>query len=75
MNWRRSEFISISTLLVVASWIWYASGKSTNWDIAASDISQIKPKVESDERQLSVIVARLEDMQDDLKWIRRHSNQ
>ena len=31
-KWRRSEWISISTLLMVGGWIWWASAKATVWD-------------------------------------------
>lgn len=32
-RWRRSEYISIGTVVMVAGWIWYASAKVQTYDV------------------------------------------
>lgn len=73
MNWRRSEFISAATLITLAGWIAWASSKKTVWDQTAVTVDIIRPKLELHDQQLAVINAKLDDIQEDLKWIRRHS--
>lgn len=73
MNWRRSEWISAATLLTLFSWIAWASAKKTTWDATTAEVQFIKPKIELHDQQLAVINAKLDDMQEDLKWLRRHS--
>lgn len=34
-KWRRSEWISITTLVMVAGWIWWASAKVNAWDVVS----------------------------------------
>ena len=32
MSWRRSEWLSVGTLVMVAGWIWWASSRVSAWD-------------------------------------------
>jgi hypothetical protein len=73
MNWRRSEWISVTTLITLAGWIAWASSKKTVWDETAMTVEIIRPKIEMHEQQLAVINAKLDDMQEDLKYLRRHT--
>jgi hypothetical protein len=71
-RWRRSDTISLSTLIVLAGWIWYASAKASAWDETVQTVNQMNPKVETHGQQLSAIEATLSDMKEDVTYIRRH---
>lgn len=75
VNWRRSETISMGTLILVAGWIWWASAKTNSWDSSSTKIAAIEPKVEDHGKQLAVLVAAVQDMKEDVKYIRRHAGQ
>ena len=72
-KWRRSETISIATLITLASWIWYASSKIVVWDDAAATVRQMKPMVDDHSTQLAVIASNLADIKEDLRYLRRHA--
>jgi len=73
MNWRRSEWISIGSLLTLAVYIWWSGVKTNSWDEAVIAIKEMKPTVEEHSRELAVLVANVGDIKDDLKYIRRHT--
>ena len=60
MNWRRSEWISATTLVTLAAWIAWASAKKTVWDETAVAVSIIKPKIELHDTELAVINTKLD---------------
>lgn len=74
MSWRRSEMISFTTFITVISWIWWASGKVNAWDMAQKQIQEVVPTVEEHGKELAVIESSLNDIKDDVRWIRRHNN-
>lgn len=71
-QWRRSEYFSVTTLFIVLGWIWYASAKNVLLDGVIKDMEIVKPKTEVQATQLAAIKATVDDMQDDVKFIRRH---
>lgn len=75
MNWRRSEWISAATLLIVAGWIWAASSRNSTLDQDTKTINEMKPKVDAHSEQLAAIIATLADVKDDVRYIRRHTAQ
>lgn len=74
MNWRRSEFISLSTLVIVASWIWWASAKANAWDANEQEVKALRAEVDQHGQQLAVLVDAVKEMRDDLKYLRRHTH-
>lgn len=74
MNWRRSELISLGTLLTLASWIWWASAKANAWDETALIVKEMKPTQDDHSKVLAVLVANVGDIKDDLRYLRRHSD-
>lgn len=46
MNWRRSEWISVTTLIVVFGWIWCISAKNSILNQDTLDINVMKPRVD-----------------------------
>lgn len=62
MNWRRSEFISISTFLVVAGWIWWASAKTSTLDAAVEDIKTLKPVVWQNKSRVDILETKVDYM-------------
>ena len=74
MNWRRSEFIAIlGPLATILLWVWFASAKANTWDGTSATVAKMEPVVEIHTSQLAVLNSKLDDIQDDLKWLRRHS--
>lgn len=71
-KWRRSEFISIGTLLLLATWIFYAGAKVKDLDITVDVVKELKPKVEVNTVHIAAIDAKLDDIRDDLNYIKRH---
>lgn len=57
MNWRRSEIISLGTLLTVAGWIWYASGKVTKWDV----VEDMNKGNDALDRRVTIIETHIQD--------------
>lgn len=37
-RWRRSEYMSSATLLIVAGWIWWASARVDRWDMVIDPV-------------------------------------
>lgn len=75
MTWRRSEWVSIlTTIATVVFWIWFVAVKATKWDEASMALEVMTPKVEDHGKQLAVISSKLDDMSEDLRWLRRHAN-
>lgn len=74
MNWRRSEWISIGTLLTLALYIWWAGVKTNSWDEAVIAIKEMKPTVDEHSKELAVLIANVGDIKDDLRYLRRHSD-
>lgn len=74
MNWRRSEFISVSTLLLVASWLWWTGAKMQMINITIAEVEVIKDKESLNEKSIAVVMDRLDDMKEDLRYLRRHAN-
>ena len=73
MSWRRSEWLAVlSPLITVILWIWFASAKANSWDATTAMVAEMKPEVESHSQQLAVVKDELDDIKDDVKWIRRH---
>jgi len=73
MTWRKSDMISVATLVTLISWIWWASSKVSAWDGTVTELKTIQPVVEEHSKQLAVISESLSDMKDDLRYLRRHT--
>lgn len=71
-KWRRSEYISIGTLVLLASWIFYAGAKASAWDQAVKAINDLKPQVNLHSEQLAGIRESLDDIKEDVRYLRRH---
>lgn len=65
--------ISIGTLFVILGWIWYASAKTTGWDGTTERVKEIEPVVEKHTAQLDVLTEKLDDIQEDVRYLRRHA--
>jgi len=66
-KWRRSEWISIGSIAIIATWIWVASAKSHKWD-------EIVVKVEDHNNGIDALNARITRIEDqnkeELSWMR-----
>ena len=58
MNWRRSDIISVATLLTVAGWIWVASSKNTQWDQTQTQVTEMNPRIVAVEKKEDEFEAR-----------------
>ncbi len=74
MNWRRSEWISMSTLIIVAGWIWWASAKAAAWDLTAQQVGLLAPIVSEHDKKIAVLIETIDDIKEDTRYIRRHTH-
>jgi hypothetical protein len=58
MNWRRSEWISATTLIVVFGWIWIVSAKNSLLLQNTLDLNVIKPRVDMLQEKQDTMEAR-----------------
>lgn len=63
----------MGTIIIVLTAWWNLSHKDTILDLVVSDVAIIKPKVEDHGVKLASIITRLDDMQEDIRYIRRHT--
>ena len=68
-TWRRSEWISLSTVAVVIGWVWYASARTNTWDQTVKDVNDLKPVVEELVKMESANTAHWQDLD---KYLRRN---
>lgn len=62
MTWRRSETISISTILVVAGWIWYTSAKVTIYNV----VSDPRKGNDALDTRMTVVETHIKDKDDEI---------
>lgn len=60
------------SLLLILGAIWKGYALPASWCQAVKDIEYLKPKVEAQGLQIAEIGTALNDMKDDVKFIRRH---
>lgn len=58
MSWRRSEWLSTATLIVVFGWIWYVSAKNSLLDQTAIEVTGLKPRVDLIQEKEDALEAR-----------------
>lgn len=76
MNWRRSEMISgVTFLCVVVGWIWLANTKVNKWDTCDSIVNDKLKGNEALDRRTTIIETKIDEMMEDVKYIRRHTKQ
>ena len=70
---RKADVGLILTVVTLAGIIWAGYAKPASWDHAVKEVAEIKPKVAEHSTQLAVITSALIEMQEDLKYLRRHA--
>jgi hypothetical protein len=71
-KWRRSEWLSIGTILVVLSAWWRLAEKSTLLAQTMEDIQQIKPALAVDKTDIAVLKEAVLRMDKNIEYIRQH---
>jgi hypothetical protein len=73
MRWRKVDFGLALTILTLVGVIWQAYAKPAEWDHTVKEMAEIRPKVYDHDKQLAVIIERLDEMNTHLAAIDRHT--
>ena len=70
---RKADVGLMLTVITIIGAIWVGYAKPSSWDQAVKEVAELKPQVAIHDKQLAVISSVLEDMQEDLKYLRSHA--
>jgi hypothetical protein len=54
-RWRRSDLISIGTILTVIGWIWFASAQTEKWDGVTDEVRNEHTGIAAHETRIAVL--------------------
>lgn len=66
LRWRRSDWISVGTLVLVASWIWIASAKSSALDENIRQVADPVKGLDAQDRRLTSLETHVRDKDDEI---------
>jgi hypothetical protein len=72
-NFRKVDWGILLTLLTLLGVIWQAYAKPAQWDQTVKEMADIRPKVYEHDKQLAVIIERLDEMNLHLAAIDKHT--
>lgn len=66
---RKADWTLMLTIVTLVGVIWAASAKTSPWDQAVKDISELRPKVENNQLQIAILTEKLTSIDKHLESI------